>query len=177
MVFAIVTNGAVLVGITAVICPISREIVAVQDGPVTLAKQVGFIIEDPREPRGPTNAPSWNPYYWAAIHVVRRNDALLANAPWMDETILPVGPGPDLPEERIPVLQTPVPNHLYRELLAVPEQRMRAMNAVSFIVVQQHDRPAPEAGGDPMEQLETGLQGSWTCRDGAVEWYRLCRRQ
>lgn len=173
--FAIVTNGAVLIAATLVIWPISRDIATVEEAPTIVAKQVGFIMEDPREPNGWSNAPSWDPYYWAAIHVMRHNDAILANAPWMDETILPIGPGPALPEERIPALQTPVPNHLYGELLAHPEQRMKAMGAVNFVVVQQHNRSTPDAADDPMAQLEQGLVG-WTCDEGTAAWYRLCRQ-
>ena len=177
IVFAIVANGALLIAMTRVIWPISRAMVAVDAAPRSVAQQVGFIIEDVRQPVGGSNAPSWNPYYWSAIDVVRHNDAILANAPWMDETILPVGPGPALPEERIPVLQTPMPTHLYGELMDHPEQRLRAMDALSFVVVQQHGRPPLIASDDLMTKLADGAQGSWKCQTGAAEWYRLCRHQ
>jgi hypothetical protein len=134
-------------------------------------------MEDPREPGGTSNAPSWNPYYWAAIHVVRHNDAVLANAPWMDETILPVGPGVALPEQRFGVLRTPVPIHVYGELLAAPGQRLGVMETVDFVVVQQHNRPAPTASSDPMTALENGVRAHWSCQDGVADWYRLCRRR
>jgi hypothetical protein len=176
IVFAVVASAALLDAANTVLRPISRNIAAVEAEPVTLAKQVGFIMEDPRQPNGSPNAPSWNPYYWAAIHVVRHNDAILANAPWMDETILPVGPGPALPEETIPVLKTPVPSHLYGELINAP-QRLRAMNTVNFVVVQQHPGSTPSVATDPMPALERDLQGSWSCQEGPANWYRLCRRQ
>jgi hypothetical protein len=176
IVFAVAASAALLDAANTVLRPISRNIAAVEAEPVTLAKQVGFIMEDPRQPNGSPNAPSWNPYYWAAIHVVRHNDAILANAPWMDETILPVGPGPALPEETIPVLKTPVPSHLYGELINAP-QRLRAMNTVNFVVVQQHPGSTPSVATDPMPALERDLQGSWSCQEGPANWYRLCRRQ
>ncbi|HEX5282713.1 MAG TPA: hypothetical protein VFW30_01240 [Bryocella sp.] len=177
IVFAVVANGALLVAMTVVVVPISRDIAAVEAAPVSVAKQVGFIMEDPRQPNGWSNAPSWDPYYWAAIHVIRHNDAILANAPWMDETILPVGPGAVLPEETIAVLQTPVPGHLYGELIAAPEQRLRAMSAVNFFVVQQYNRTALTVANDPISELERGIPGRWDCGNGVAEWYRLCRRR
>ena len=175
--FGLAANGAVLSGANAVIRPISRDIAAVEHAPVTAAKQVGFIMEDPREPGDTRNVPSWNPYYWAAIHVVRHNDAVLANAPWMDETILPVGPGTALPEQKFPVLRTPVPLHLYGELLAAPEQRLGVMETADFVVVQQHNRPVPTVASDPMTVLERGVQAHWNCQDGVRDWYRLCQRR
>jgi hypothetical protein len=177
IVFAIVANGALLVAMTAVVGPISRDIAAVETAPVSFAKQVGFIMEDPRQPNGWSNAPSWNPYYWAAIHVIRHNDAILANAPWMDETILPVGPGVALPEEKIAVLQTPVPSHLYGELIAAPEQRLRALSAVNFFVVEQYNRPPLSVANDPIPELERDIPGQWDCGNGVAEWYRVCRRR
>jgi hypothetical protein len=143
---------------------------------VVVPEQIGFIMEDPRKPASTPNGASWDPYYWAAIHVVRHNDAILANAPWMDETILPVGARPLLPEERIPVLLTPVPNHLYGELMASPAQRKEAMRAVSFVVVQQYDR-APNSPGDPMTDLTAGLEPQWNCQQASPGWYRICQKQ
>jgi hypothetical protein len=175
--FAVVANGAVLSAANSVIRPISRNIAAVERAPVTAAKKIGFIMEDPREPGGTPNVPSWNPYYWAAVHVVRHNDAVLANAPWMDETILPVGPGVALPEQKFGVLQTPVPTHVYRELLAAPEQRLGVMETLDFVVVQQYNRPAATASSDPMTALERDVQVHWSCQDGAADWYRICQRQ
>jgi hypothetical protein len=51
------------------------------------------------------------------------------------------------------------------------------MGAVSFIVVQQHDRPEPALGHAPTKNLEAGLDVPWTCQAKALEWYRLCRSQ
>jgi hypothetical protein len=175
--FAVIANGTLLVAATMVLGPIARSIAAVDESAMSVSHQVGFVMEDPRPPSDEPDGPSWDPYYWAAIHVVRHNDAVLANAPWMDETILPVSSSALLPEQRIPVLQTPVPNHLYGALMTSPSQRREAMGAVSFIVVQQHDRPEPALGHDPTKNLEAGLGVPWTCQPEALEWYRLCRSQ
>jgi hypothetical protein len=95
----------------------------------------------------------------------------------MDETILPLGPGVALPEEKFAVLRTPVPNHLYRELLAVPEQRLRVMETVDFVVVQQNKRPAPTVSSDPITALEQGVHAHWNCQGDVADWYRLCQRR
>ena len=172
--FAIVSNGALLFAANAVLRPAARSIAAVEHSPVTLQGRTGFIMEDPRPTTEALDVPAWDPYYWATINVVRHNEAVLANAPWMDETILPIGPASALPEEHVKALQTPVPNHLYGVLAASSEERSGALDAVSFVVIQQHGRAGLASVDDWFLDFTAGGRTHWTCRAASENWYRIC---
>ena len=41
-------------------------------------------------------APAWNPFLWDTVALLRRNNAILENAPWLDSPIIPLAPTPAL---------------------------------------------------------------------------------
>ncbi|MGI4829749.1 MAG: hypothetical protein ACRYFU_16370 [Janthinobacterium lividum] len=136
--------------------------------------QVGFVMEDERPERGVLHeVVSWNAYYWATIHMLRENDAILANAPWADETIIPVAPSASLPERSIPALQYRFPAGVQNALLAAPNDLRATLNAVSFFVVNQQDRSALE-GPEPLLQAAGEAGRGWSC--SLISWYRICQR-
>jgi hypothetical protein len=174
--FAIAANTSLLIAAELVIRPVARAIAAVEATPVSVPGQLGFILEDPSLPEGPRDSPSWDPFYWAAIHVVRHNNGVLANAPWMDESILPVGPTSELPEQSIPALRTPVPSHVLGALTASPADSRAVFSVITFFVVEQQGRPHPSAT-DALLAIARRQQSRWSCRPGPDAWYSLCAIQ
>jgi hypothetical protein len=176
--FAVIANAALLYAAERTLRPIARSIAAIDRSPVELAGQVGFIFEDPRPPSDShSDYPSWGPYYWAAIDLIRHNGAILANAPWMDETILPVGPTRALPEEDIPALQTPVPKDVPYALLKSPKDLDKTLASVNFFVVAQNGRPLDDSAGHVILRMVASQQSRWSCQSGPIDWYRLCSKQ
>src|SRR5580704_11203697 len=176
IVFAILTNAALLFAAETILRPIARSIAAVERTPVTLPGQLGFIMEDPRPPASVIKGPSWNPYYWASIQVVRHNDAILANAPWMNETILPVGATEALPEHSIPALRTPQPTHVYGALASSPQDLRATFDTVSFFVVTQGGRPGDGSAGQALIAADPADRTEWTCEVPMPGWYSLCQK-
>ena len=174
--FAILTNAALLFASETILRPIARSIAAVESTPVTLSGQLGFIMEDPRPPASVVNGPSWNPYYWASIHVLRHNDAILANAPWMNETILPVGATEALPERSIPALRTPQPTHVYGALASSPQDLRATLNTVGFFVVTQAGRQGDGSAGQALVATDPAARTEWTCQVPMPGWYSLCQK-
>lgn len=176
--FALVSNAALLAAGERIVRPIARMIAAVDNTPANLSGQVGFVIEDPRDvPLGRVNNPSWYPFFWAYVHVLRHNNAILANAPWMDETILPVGAAPALPVQALPALQLKNPKRVYGALMASPTQRTTLMSLADFFVVSQIDRPNDGFVAKGLIDTVPSDRNLWSCAAGPSEWYLLCEKR
>jgi hypothetical protein len=176
IVLALLCTTALLSAADTVIRPAALAVAAVDCTPVRFHGQIGFILEDPREPASVANGASWNPSYWAAIHLFRHNTAILANAPWMDETILPIGPLPALPEQSIPALRTPQPGLIYSALMASPSDRAAALSASSLFVVLQAGRSPNTLAADSLLAATPAQQGLWTCSSPLSAWYSICQK-
>lgn len=174
--FAILANAALLYAAEVVLHPVAASIAAIDRTPRTLEGQLGFILEDPRPPASVTDEPSWNPYYWSAIHVFRHNHAVLANAPWMSETILPVGATAALPENEIPALRTPQPSHVDEELGDSTKDLQDTLHATSFFVMTQHGRPEDLSAADALLAKDPSSKTQWQCHLGVAEWYSVCEK-
>jgi hypothetical protein len=175
--FALITNAALLFGANRLLRPVARSIAALDHVSLPAKGELGFLLEDPRLPLGERHGagPSWNPYYWATIHLFRHNDAVLINAPWMNETILPVAPSAALPEVSIESLQEPLPTLLQGRLLASPQDLRATLSAASFFVVNKYDR-APLQGTEPLLQSAFAASQGWSCTNTPGQWYRICER-
>ena len=159
---------------TRLLRPPAEMMLALERTPPTLSHQVGFLMEDAREPKGGAQEGlAWNPTYWALMHLFRRNDAMMANAPWSEVTILPVGPAAALPEMQIEVLKEPLPTHVQAALLQSPEALQRTLRSVDFFGVNAFDR-VPRNETEPLLQAFPGDATLWRCTTDA--WYRICRR-
>ena len=171
--FSAIANASLLYAANRLMRP-TATVIAALDHTRLSPGQVGFIVEDGREPLGSIHENvAWNPYYWASIHIFRNNDLVLANAPWMDETLLPVGATDALPEQQIPALAYPFPAKLQGVLLAAPDGLRKSLAATTIFVVNQFDRPQ-QGGAEPLLRYAGPDASSWTCTDEG--WYRLCQR-
>ena len=171
---AVGADAALLSSANRNLRPAATAIAHLDREPPVLLGQVGFVLDDPRPPLGGNHeGVSWNPYYWALVHTFRHNDAVMANAPWMHESIIPVAPSAALPEVSIAALQEPFGTKLQRDLLRSPADLHQALAADTFFLVDQQDRPALE-GGEPLLGQGDAEARQWTCSKNG--WYRLCRQ-
>lgn len=178
--FALVTETALLRASDRLLRPAASAIASLDrtDVPdhsdMLVPGSVGFVLEDARPPAGSLQeGVSWNPYYWALAHLLRHNEAILANPPWADVTILPVGPSSALPASRIPALQEPVPTKVGEDLLASPADLEATLASTSFLLVNRAGRPA-FPGPEPLLASAAARAQNWRCRER--DWYRLCVR-
>ena len=165
-------DGMLLYAADRLLRPVAVEVAALESAPNGGPGKIGFVFEDARpahDDRHETLA--WNPYYWALVNVFRRNDDILANAPWIDESIIPVAPSGPLPEMAITALQQPVPSLLQRDLLRSPADLHKTLAVSTFYLVNQVDRPL--AKEEPL--LRAGGQAALSWRCSSQGWYRACR--
>ena len=174
IVFSGVTTAALLYASNSILRPVANAIANLDGTPSFPSRQLGFVFEDPRpESEAVTRGPSWNPFYWATVHLLRKNDDILANAPWAEETILPVAPSATLPEMRLPALAEPLPTHVQASMLQHPRELQSLLTEVTFFVVNQVHRPTLPSD-EPLLRLSDQPKAHWSCKNEG--WYRVCHR-
>lgn len=174
---ALVINGCLLYAAERFIRPLADGIAAMESLPVTHRGEIGLIVEDLRPLGNSSYAnPAWDPYMWAPVNLFRHEEAVLANPPWLDLAIIPVGSQPALPASWIPQRLDDMPLYLAQDLQRNAEDRERVLSAVSFIVVTQPLR-SPGDTLEPMSAGDSAEDRQWPCTTGAAPWYRLCRRE
>ncbi len=169
---ALVGDVTLLSSANRILRPIAENIAGLSQSSLGIRGQVGFMMEDPRPMLGEApEGPSWNPYHWALMHAFRQNDAVIANAPWMHESIIPVAPSAALPEVSVAALREPFANQVQRDLLRSPVDLRQTLAEDSFFLVNQADRSALTSG-EPL-LLQAGDEAhDWRC--AAKAWYRIC---
>ena len=87
----------VLHAANACLRPVAMSIAAAEKARADrVARAIRDWLEDPR----PSDAPpglSFNPYLWASVSIFRHDNSVLANTPWLDLAIIPLGATPRLP--------------------------------------------------------------------------------
>lgn len=171
---ALLGDITLLTSANRILRPIAQNIASLSQSSLGIHGQVGFMMEDARPMlgKGP-EGPSWNPYHWALMHAFRHNEAVIANAPWMHESIIPVAPSEALPEVSITALREPFANEVQRDLLRSPGDLRQTLAEDSFFLVNQVDR-STLSSGEPL-LLQAGDDArDWSCT--ADGWYRICRQ-
>ncbi len=171
---ALIANITLLTSANRILRPIAQNIRSLSESSLGIRGQVGFMMEDARPMLGEApEGPSWNPYHWALMHAFRHNEAVIANAPWMHESIIPVAPSATLPEVSITALREPFANQVQRDLLRSPGDLRQTLAKDSFFLVNQVDRSVLTSG-EPL-LLQAGDEArDWSC--AAEAWYRVCRQ-
>jgi hypothetical protein len=174
---ALAINGCLLYAANRFIRPLADSIASLESLPVTQRGKIGLIVEDLRQPNDSSYAnPTWEPYMWAPVHLFRHEQAVLANPPWLNLAIIPVGSRPALPASWIPQRLDDMPLYLARDLQRSGVDRERVLSAVSFVIVTQPSR-SPGDSLEPMSSGDTVEDQRWPCATGAALWYRVCSRE
>ena len=169
--FVVVVDGTLIYSSNRLLRPAANAVAAVGRPVGSAQGEIGFLMEDGRAVHDAPETLAWNPYYWALVHMFRENGDIMGNAPWMDESIIPVAPSAPLPEVSILTLRQPVPALLQRDLLQSPTDLRRTLAVSSFYVVNHAGRPTVQ--DEPLLHQARNLSPPWTCL--SEDWYRVCR--
>jgi len=171
--FVLVSQAITLFLANAKLRPVADLIAAADRGPGQVAAkrgELGLVLEDGRRASPPPGL-GFNPLLWGAVDVVRHDDAVMVNAPWLDLAIIPLGAGPNLPVDGLKPSELEFPSILRNDLMTEPEVRHRLLSSVSFVLIQQAYR-SPAQTVDPL--LAAG-NGRWDCQTPELGWVRVCR--
>lgn len=176
LVLALLAQAAILHAANRCLRPEAIAIATAEKAPAPIASPagaLGLVLEDAR----PVNAPpglSFDPYLWATADILRHDDGVMANTPWLDLAIIPLGAKPALPASRLSPADLEFPAMLRNDLMADPAERRMVLAAVSFLVIDQAHRPA----GDDLDPILRGDDSSaWSCMTPRFGWVAVCQRK
>jgi len=171
--FVVIGQMIILSLANAKLRPVASVIAAVDNAPGQIAAkpgEVGLLLEDDR-PTAVESGLSFSPYLWGAVNVLRHDDAVMANTPWLDLAIIPLGAGPKLPIEQLKPAELEFPSILRGDLMAEPAVRAHLLSSVDFVLIQQAYRPE----GQDVDPLLAESHATWSCRTPEPKWVRVCR--
>ncbi len=170
--FVVVAQMIILPLADAKLRPVADAIAAVDRSPNQIAAlpgSVGLVLEDERPMEAPPGL-SFNPFLWAAADVLRHDNTVLANTPWLDLEIIPLGGTDKFPGKELWPAELEFPSILRQKLQENPAQRRHLLSEVGFLLIDQVYRPAA-TGPDPILQDDAG---AWSCRTADPGWVRVC---
>jgi hypothetical protein len=170
--FAIVTNLCLIWEANALLRPVADLIQASERAPISHTGKLALLLYDSRPGNTGKAGPSWDPFYWAGAHILRHNDAILDNSPWLDSAIIPLGARPELPVGANATGQSASPDQLSAQLLRHPAERGKVLSSADVVLITQPGRPAPSEL-DPVLAPSPDSTNSWSCHL-AASWYQLC---
>lgn len=177
LVFALVSQAVILHLANTKVRPLANTMAAIDSAPRQITAPpgaLGLALEDPREPDIPPGL-TFDPFLWATADVFRHDNAVLANTPWLDLAIIPLGATPALPASTLSPAGLEFPSILRNELNRDEPQRANLLKAVDFVAVNQAFRTA-SSETDSLLLADPGQSALWTCHTSALQWLRVCTK-
>ena len=171
LMFAVITNLSLLWAANGILRPIAHEVTSISTDPARTGK-LGMVLEDARKPQSLRSGPAWNPFEWAAIHDIRKNDAILDNAPWLDSALIPLGATSGLPGATLSTDDAVSPHHLSMTLQNSASARAQQITPVDFVLIEQPGLPAPSTLDAAL--ASAGDDKHWNCVIAPGAWYQVC---
>jgi hypothetical protein len=173
--FVVLAQAIVLPLANAKMRPVADAIAAVDRAPNEIAAApgaVGLMLDDARPMQGPPGL-SFNPFLWAAVDVLRHDNTVLANTPWLDLEIIPLGATANFPGQNLGPAALEFPSILREKLDQNSAVRKQLLSTVDFVVIEQAYR-LPATGLDPLLQDDSA---AWGCHSAEPDWIRVCLHQ
>jgi hypothetical protein len=173
--FAVAAQLIILPLANAKMRPVANIIAAVAQAPNQIAAPsgaVGLVVDDERPMLAPPGL-SFSPFLWAGVDVLRHDDTVFANTPWLDLGIIPLGGTEMFPGKVLRPAALEFPSILRDDLERNPAERRQLLSTIDFLLIEQAYRP-PITGPDPLLQGDAAV---WDCRTAESGWFRVCRRQ
>jgi hypothetical protein len=170
--FALISNLCLLFEANRILRPIATHMSEIEQTPRTHVGELALILEDSRVGDMGDSGPAWSAYFWAGAHLLRHDDAVLDNSPWLDSAIIPLGATPALPVGAAATGNSASPHALSLKLLSSPNLKIDVLAPVQLVFITQPGRPAPSQL-DPLLVSPPGVGRRWTCQMGA-SWYQFC---
>lgn len=111
--------------------------------------------------------PAWNAYEWDTVALLRRNDGVLDNAPWLDSPIIPLAPTPALPGAALPRLLANSPFELRKALGGSPGLQREVLPGITAVLFSPVTTNITKTAAK-------ALPPGWTCSAPGPAGYRLC---
>ncbi len=176
LLFVAAANCALLISADAALRPIALQAQALEHTSTLHPGELVLSLESTTLPPAKRTAPSWNPNYWMAVHAVRSRDAILANAPWLDSSIIPLAAQPALPAAQLPPQIANSPHALSVLLGAEPDLRSRLLTSVGAVSFNPAD-VQPASTPDALLGKPGAAAVAWSCQKTPDGVDQICQRE
>ena len=130
---------------------------------------LAIILDGGRQRKYSFAGPSWDPYFWDTVALLRQNDGIMENAPWLDSPIISLAARRLLPWASLQPQLANSPLILGIALDQYPVLRQELVSKARLALFS----PVPEGEGRLIPAI---LGEGWTCDPTQGRGYKLCTR-
>ncbi len=167
--FAVCTTALILHAADRTLRPFAERDAELARTKLPLQGRLSMVLDGGKPRVYPWAGPPWDPFYWETVALLRTNDGILVNAPWLDSPIIPLAPTAALPGATLPPLLANSPYLLVGALDKSPLVRSAVLDRSGVALFS----PNLEHGGRTVAAL---LGAGWSCGSTQDGIYRLCTR-
>ena len=167
--FAVVLTGILLHCLDRTLRPFAERDYRLAHTELPLRGQLAMVLDGGQERKYMWAGPPWDPYFWDTVALLRHNDAIMVNAPWLDSPIIPLAETSFVPGSVLPPSLANSPLILGYRLKDTPALRNDVLNKTEVALFS----PVGRGGRTAVPPM---LGPEWSCNAPAGGGYRLCTR-
>ena len=134
-----------------------------------LKGQMAVVLDGGPDRKYSFAGPAWDPYFWDTVALLRHNDGIMENAPWLDSPIIPLAPTETMPGVGLSPKLANSPIFLADALGNSAALRNMLVQKAGVALFS----PVPEQGSAAVPAL---LGDGWACKSPQGQGYRLCTK-
>ncbi len=171
VIFAAVTFAFAFAGLTLWIAvhrinPVARLIGQSEEAPLSVHEGVGLALRAMRYKLA--DGLSYDPFYWNGVRVFRRSNSVLYNTPWLDLTIIPIGPQPTMPVGKIDPVSLEELTVIRPVLLSSSDARDVIFSRVNMAILDRGESTA-QLPLDPVLAADPVADRTWSCHQENID--------
>ncbi len=168
-VFALVLTTILIHSLDRTLRPFAERDYRLAHTELPLRGHLAMVLDGDQERRYRWAGPPWDPYYWDTVALLRHNDGIMANPPWLDSPIIPLAETSVIPGSILPPLLANSPLILGYRLKDTPALRSHVLDKTEVALFS----PVGRGGSTAVPPM---LGAGWSCNAPIGEGYRLCTR-
>ena len=167
--FAILMSIVLLHALDRTLRPFAERDYDLANTDLPLKGRLAIVLDGDQERKYKWAGPPWDPYYWDTVALLRHNDGIMVNAPWLDSPIIPLAETNVVPGAFLPPLLANSPLLLGYRLQDTPALRSEVLAKTAVALFS----PTGRGGRSAVPSL---LGPGWICDAPIGSGYRLCTR-
>lgn len=170
VVFSLVLTAIILHIANATLRPFANRDYRMAHVDLPMRGQFAMVLDGGQERKYRWSGPPWDPYYWDTVALLRRNEAIMVNAPWLDSPIIPLAETETEPGATLTPLLANSPVVLGDQLKESAALRSRLLDKTDFAFF------SPVRYGSSKTGVPSLLGTGWACHIPTGGEYRVCMR-
>lgn len=167
--FAVLGTVLLLHALEKTLRPFAERDYKLAQTELPLRGQLAMVLDGDQERKYLWAGPPWDPYYWDTVALLRHNDGIMVNAPWLDSPIIPLAETKIIPGAVLSPLLANSPLMLGYRLKDTPDLRTQVLARTDVALFS----PSGNGGRSAVPAM---LGPGWVCDSPSGAGYRFCTR-